>query len=511
MRFSLLLLTLLIATPLAAEVVPAFPIQSHAVLQRDKPIPVWGTAAPGEKVAVTFAGKTTATTADKSGAWRVDLPALPATSKPADLVIAGTNTITLTDIVVGEVWLASGQSNMEQMVDESFDASLDIPSSVRFPLIRHLKVENQGGYEPMTTAKGAWQLPSAETTGGFTAIGWYFALALHHRLDVPIGIIHSSRGGSRLFTWMDPAGIEADPEFKGVFAERKNRLAEYPAHKAKLEAEIAAWETAKKAAETAKQPFNRQRPNGGWAGTTGGPDDMFMPFSLYNGQIHPLVPYAMRGAIWYQGEGDSGNHAFYAKGFPALITGWRKRFAQGDFPFYWVQLCNYGDPAGTNTAFLREAQTKTLSLPNTGQAISIDLGQMNQIHPKRKQEVGRRLARLALNRTYGQKITDSGPQIEKVEREGAGYRIRFASPRGGSVLCAFVEPATGFELAGEDRVFKPAIAVLGDHGKSLLVTSAEVPAPVAIRYAWRDFVIPGIVHEVEGLPLAPFRSDDWSR
>jgi sialate O-acetylesterase len=223
----------------------------------------------------------------------------------------------------------------------------------------------------------------------------------------------------------------------------------------------------------------------------------------------------MRGAIWYQGEGNAGQHVGYAKAFPALITGWRALLAQGDIPFYWVQLSSYGDNKwndGVMWGFMREAQTKTLSLPNTGQAISMDLGHAGNIHPQRKQEVGRRLARVALARTYGQKkIIDTAPEVEKIEREGTGYRVRFKSPHGRNALASFSNPVTGFELAGEDRVFKPAIGVIGDNNNSVLVTSTEVPNPVAVRYCWRDFPVPGLFHHGEGLPVEQFRSDNWAR
>lgn len=500
-----------LGAPTRADVVPAFLFNDNAVLQRDKPIPVWGTADADEKVSVAFAGHTAATTADATGKWRIDLPALPANATPANLVIKGRNTLTLANIVVGEVWLASGQSNMEQTVKETFDAAIDIPGSARFAMIRHIRTDYKTSYHPLSTGSGAWKVAGPDTTGDFTAVGYYFALALYEVLNVPVGIINSTRGASRLRTWVDPTTLKSDPAFVGVLEERAKKLADYPAIKAKLDADIAKWEADKAVAQVANKPFTTPRPGYGWAGTPGGPDDQFMPSTLYNGMIHPLVPYALRGAIWYQGEGDAGGHIGYARLFPALITGWRTLFGQGDFPFYWVQLSSYDSPTGINSAFLREAQTKTLSLPNTGQAISVDLGQKSNIHPQRKQEVGRRLARLALARTYGQKIRDTGPEVEKIEREGAGFRVRFKSPNGWRVVSAFVEPITGFELAGVDRVFKPAVAAIGDNNTSVLVTSAEVPEPVAVRYAWHDFTVPGLFHHDDGLPVAPFRSDNWER
>ena len=497
--------------PAGADVVPAFVFSDNAVLQRGKPIPVWGTADAGEKVSVTFAGHTADATADAEGTWRVVLPALPASAVPAEMVIKGKNTVTHTNILVGDVWLASGQSNMQQMVKETFDSAIDVAGSSRFPMIRELKPAKQTSYAPMTTGSGAWAVAGPATTGEFSAVGYHYALTLYKVLDVPVGIIDTSKGASKLRTWVDPATLGAEPAFKGDVEDDVKKRAQYPAVQAKLDADVARWEADKAAAAAAKTPFTTPRPSHGWAGTPGGPDDMFRPGTFYNGMIHPLVPYAIRGVIWYQGEGDAGLYAYYAKGFPALITGWRTLFGQGDFPFYWVQLASYGDSKGTLWPFMREAQNAALSLPNTGHAISFDLGQPGNIHPQRKQEVGRRLARVALARTYGRKIKDTAPRPDTIEREGAGYRIRFKSPDGRQVLTSFSNPVAGFELAGADRVFRPAVGVLGDNNRSVLVTSADVPDPVAVRYGWRDIMALGLYDHDDGLPVEQFRSDDWAR
>jgi sialate O-acetylesterase len=512
MRNNLFCLALgCLSAPVRADVVPAFLFNDNAVLQRDKPVPVWGTADAGERVSVAFAGHTATTTADATGKWRVDLPALPANATPSSLVIKGKNTVTRTGILVGEVWLASGQSNMQQMVKESFDSSLDIAGSARFSMIRELRPDKKTSYTPLSTGSGTWKVAGPETTGDFSAIGYHYALTLYKVLNVPVGIINTSQGASKIRTWVDDATLKAEPAFSGDIEEATKKLAAYPAVKAKLDADVAKWETDKAAALAAKTPFTTPRPGYGWAGTPGGPDDMFRPSTFYNGLIHPLLPYALRGVIWYQGEGDAGLYAYYVKAFPALITSWRTLFGQGDFPFYWVQLSSYGDNVSTLWPFMREAQNAALSLPNTGHAISMDLGQPKNIHPQRKQEIGRRLARIALARTYGFKIRDSGPEVEKIEREGAGFRIRFKSPNRWQALTNFSDPVTGFELAGEDRVFKPAIGVMGDNNTSVLVTSTQVPEPIAVRYAWRVFPLPGLFDHDEGLPVEQFRSDNWAR
>jgi len=501
-----------LSAPVRADVVPAFLFNDNAVLQRDKPIPVWGTADAGEKVSVAFSGQTAATTADAAGKWRVDLPALPANLVPADLVIKGKDTVTRTNILVGEVWLASGQSNMEMMVRESYDAALEIPGSARFPMIRHIRTDYKLSQTPLSTGSGAWKVAGPDTTGDFTAVGYYFARSLYENLNVPVGIINSTRGASNIRGWMDPGALKTDPTISDIaksWAETwAKSVAGYPAEKAKLDAQIAKWEADKAAAEAAGKPFTTPRVNEWWGGLAGGPNDQGQPAGLYNGMIHPFVPYALRGAIWYQGEANNGQHEGYSRLFPAMIKGWRAQFGQGDFPFYWSQLAAYGSSAGTKMAYFREAQAKTLSLPNTGQAVTIDVGDAGNIHPGRKQEVGRRLARVALARTYGQKIIDSGPVFKEAVREGSGYRVSFTMTGGQHRLSTLQSSLEGFELAGADRVFKPAKAVISDDKTTILVTSAEVPEPVAVRYAWRDFPNAGLYNR-EGLPAVPFRSDDW--
>jgi len=500
MRKPLLCLALLsLGAAAHANVVLAPLFTDNAVLQRDKPVPVWGTADAGEAVSVAFAGQTVATTADAAGKWSVQLAALPANAKPADLVVKGKNTVTRTNVVVGEVWLASGQSNMEWALKSSYDAALDIAGSAANPLIRHIKIAKKVSDTPLTTASGAWQVASPATSAEFTAVGYYFALDVYRILNVPVGIINSSWGGTRVEAWMDPATLKANPAFESVASEWVKTLAAYPEAKAKQVTALAAWKAEADAAKAAGQPFTKRAPAEPW-----GAGHQATPSGLNNGMISPLVPYALRGAIWYQGESNASKAAQYNALFSAMITGWRTQFGQGDFPFYWVQLANYQSPTDTTWAFLREAQSQTLSLPNTGQAVTVDIGNVTDIHPRNKKDVGRRLARLALARTYGQKIVDSGPVFTKAERAGAGFRVSFTEINGG--LIAPLNALVGFELAGEDKVFKPATAKI--EKDTVLVTSAEVPAPVAVRYAWRNAPLAGLFN-FEGLPAVPFRSDTW--
>ncbi len=506
MRYTLTCLAALsLVASLRADVTPAPLFTDHAVLQRDKPVPVWGTASAGEKISVTFAGQTLETTADASGKWRVDLPAQPANAKPADLVIKGNNTITLTDIVVGEVWLASGQSNMALQVALTYDAAIDVPASANFPLIRHIKIKETVSATPATTVAiegSTWKVAGPETTGGFTAAGYYFARDLYELLRVPVGIIGSNWGGTFVESWTDADAYKTVPDNATIVQSRwAKAVADSPAIKAKYDANLAAWKAEQTAANTAGAKFAKPAPR---APQGARPQDL--PSGLFNGMINPLVPYALRGAIWYQGESNANSERTkeYHTLFSTMITGWRKDFAQGDFPFYWVQLANFGNPAETNWAFLREAQTQTLALPATGQAVIIDIGNQKDIHPRNKKDVGRRLARLALARDYGLKIVDSGPVFAQADHEGAGYRVSFTHTDGG--LIAPQNGLGGFELAGEDKVFHPADAALEKN--TVLVTCAAVPAPVAVRYAWRNAPLAGLFNK-EGLPAAPFRTDTW--
>lgn len=486
-----------------AKVTPAPLFTNNAVLQRDKPVPVWGTADAGENVVVTFGNQTVGTTADANGQWRVTLAPMPANGIGAKLVIKGTNTLALDNIVVGEVWLASGQSNMEWVVRYTHDAAIDVPASVHFPLIRHIRIKRTVAATPADSVdidRDVWEAAGPDTTLNFSAVAYYFAKDINELTGVPVGIIGSYWGGTNIEAWMSPESLASDPAFATVAERWRKTLAEYPEKLTAYHAAVAAWELERDAARSAGKPFTKHRPY-----TPAGPGGAGTPSGLYNGMINPLVPYALRGTIWYQGEANAGRANQYHALFASLITDWRTRFQQGDFPFYWVQLANYSSLTGTDWAFLREAQTQTLALPNTGQAVIIDIGNRRDIHPRNKKDVGRRLARLALARDYGFKIETSGPVMKTVQREGSAYRISFSGVDGG--LIAPLNELGGFELAGADKVFKPAKALI--EGDSVIVTNPGIADPVAVRYAWRDAPEAGLFSKDSGLPAAPFRSDNW--
>lgn len=505
-----LLVALLFTSVLKAAVAPSPLFQDHAVLQRDKPIPVWGAAAPGEKVSVSFAGQSAATVADASGRWRVDLAPLPATSTPGELVIRGENIVTLNDVVVGEVWLASGQSNMEWPVRDTHDADLE-RLTARHPLIREIKVKRTAVDSPAATFEGSWRVATPDTISTFSAVAYAYARELHFALDVPIGIVNSSWGGTPVEAWMSPSALDSDPAFAVVSERWSKVLADYPAQKAAHDIAHAAWREARAAAQGRGERFTTPEPRAPM-----GPGSSHAPATLHHGMIHPLLPYALRGAIWYQGETNAGRASEYHALFSAMIRGWRADFGQGDLPFYWVQLAAYRASGGDNNewAFLREAQDRTLALPATGQAVILDsaVSDYGDIHPRAKLPVGRRLARLALARTYGfADLADSGPRFAGAElvaaTDSAPAALRVTFQPEGRRLRHPARELTGFEIAGEDRVFHPASARI-DSGRAVIISSPAVTSPVAVRYAWKNWPEAGLQDDL-GLPVPPFRSDNW--
>ena len=522
-----------------ADVTLAPLFTDHAVLQRDKLVPIWGKAGPGEKVTVTFAGQTLRTTPGNDGRWIVLLEPMPANAQGADLVVAGKNTLTVHDVVVGEVWLCSGQSNMEWPVSRAMDASREI-ASANFPLLRHVRIEHVVTEFPAATvATSGWQSATPENVGTFTAVGYFFARDLHQKLGVPVGLVHSSWGGTPIESWLSPAALASNPAF-AVVAERWGRnLADFAANQTAYEAKLAAWTKAEaeaKAAPPAKTaPATKKKSAPKRADPAAsyndwlrknprprpprGPGDPWTPSGLFNAMINPLAPAALRGVVWYQGENNAERAAEYPPLFTTLITSWRAHFGQDDLAFYWVNLANYevnGDATRRSYAFLREAQTKALALPHTGQALAIDIGDPTNIHPTNKQEVGRRLALLAKNRLYGIVCDDTGPTFVSAAPEGkpgaqapsAGsgqaMRVRFTNATGG--LVAHEKPVQSLELAGSDRVFYPAEGKIDRD--TLVVTSAQVREPIAVRYAWTNAPQANLYNGA-GLPAVPFRSDDW--
>ena len=660
-RPSLVLLMSLSSASLAlADVRLPAVISDNMVLQKTAKAPIWGWASPGEKVTVQLGDQTASATADDKGAWRVALDTSRQPTTPAELIVTGNNVVTARNVLVGEVWLASGQSNMEFTVAQGKDAKDEI-AAADFPQIRHFHAAYKTAAVPQAETTGRWEVCSPKTAGWFTAVGYYFARSLHQELKVPVGLVHTSWGGTDAEAWTSAEGLAYDPRFKTIIerniaspektaaAMEKYRATlrawedkTYPKDPgntgfdkgwAKAEFDDAAWKTMqcptawenaglpdfdgtvwfrktidlpatlqgkdlilslgavddfdttyvngtqvgatgnevdeywafkrkyKVAASVLKPGKNliavrvfdhggqgglmgppgemnlgvgrdtvdlagpwlyqveKQIPTftGGWAGRPQAPGiSQNSPTALYNAMINPLVPYALAGAIWYQGENNAGRAYAYRTLFPAMITDWRSKWNQGDFPFYFVQLANFTkalpQPGDSEWAELREAQSMTLKLPNTGMAVIIDIGDAVDIHPKNKQDVGKRLALNALAKTYGHKIEYAGPMYESMKIEGAKIRLNFSHTTGGlslvlpGVQAHALMTLKGFAICGEDHKFVWADATID--GNTVVVSSPAVPNPIAVRYAWANNPECNL-YNGSGLPASPFRTDDF--
>lgn len=500
----------MIMTNLAASLVlAAASLFGHnMVLQREIPVPVWGTAAPGEEVTVSVAGQQAKAVADASGKWTVRLAPLSATGPYILEIKAKSDSLQFTNVLVGEVWIGSGQSNMEMAMGRILDSTNEI-AAANFPSIRLFTVPHKVAGEPQTEVKGAWSPCTPSSVGPFSAVAYFFGRQLHRELGVPVGLIHSSWSGTPAEAWTPTPALKAVPDFQPIFGLWDKVLAEYPERKKKYDEDLPRlkkeWEAAVEKAKAEGKPPPRlaQPPQG--------PEFPCRPAGLFNGMVQPLVPFAFRGVIWYQGENNASRAEQYRTLFPAMIRAWREAWGQGDFPFYFVQIANYmapkPEPADSTWAELREAQAMTLALPNTAMATAIDIGEEKNIHPKNKQELGRRLALTALARIYGKKdLVDSVPTYKSMATEGATIRISFDNLGGGLATRDGAFPK-GFAVAGEDKKFAWADAKI--EGNTIVLSSAAVPKPVAARYAWADNPDTANVVNKAGLPAFPFRTDDW--
>jgi sialate O-acetylesterase len=441
----------------AAEVRPADLFVEHAVLQRDMKVPVWGTAADGESVRVQCNGQSVSTTA-KDGTWSVMLEPMKA-GGPVTLTITGTNTVVVNDLLIGDVWLCTGQSNMEMAVQqaagaETTPATADLPMTRNFSPNQHPIVDRA-----QTAIPGAWRVCNSNNVGGFSAVGFYFARYIQHDLQIPIGLINISWGGSPIESWID-----------------RNRQLEIAQLKPLVE----------------HQQITSPHQAAG---------------QIYNGLVAPLIPYAIRGVLWYQGENNNNPHALlYGLQLKTLITTWRAAWKQGDFEFLSVQLPDFGKPAECVWwPLLREGVRESLALPHTGFAVTVGLGDKHDIHPKDKLDVGVRLATWALAHVYGRKITGSGPLYHGMEKKGDQVILSFDAigdglvARGGGIL-------VDFTIAGADKHFVAATAHIA--GGTVVVSSDVVHDPVAVRYAWSGDPSGNLTNQT-GLPASPFRTDSW--
>ncbi len=472
----------------------------HMVLQRDRTAPVWGRAEPSEPVSVSIAGQTKTTTAGADGKWRVNLDKLQ-TSEPTTLTVKGKNTLTIQDVLAGEVWLCSGQSNMGFAVGKSSTYE-QAKTAADLPKVRVFRVASGGADEPQEKCTGQWIVCTPATVGSFSAAAFFFGREIHTRLGVPVGLIHSAVGGTPVEAWTSLQAQRNVPEVKPIFESWEKKFAQWDPEKAKAQNEKlkASHDAAVERAKAAGKAVPKFRP------IADPKTDVHRPVSLFNAMIAPLIPYAIRGAIWYQGENNAHNvegGLAYRKQLPLLVEDWRKRWGY-EFPFAWVQLpeLERGDSQGW--CLVREAMLKSLKLPHTGMAVALGLGDAHNIHPTRKEEVGQRLAAWALADVYGQKVASSGPLYAAHKIAGDKVTISFTHTDGG--LVAKEGDLKGFVIAGEDKQWKPATAKIDD--AKIVVSSPEVKAPVAVRYAWKDNPEFNLYNGA-GLPASPFRTDDW--
>ncbi len=484
---------------------------SNMVLQQGQPNKVWGWDDAGNTVTVQIAGQTKSTKVGEDGKWELRLDPMPV-GGPHRLTISGHGRLVFDNVMIGEVWICSGQSNMQWSVRQSNDPDLE-SLSAKYPNIRLISVPQVGTDKPQPNFEGSWQVCTPQTVYDFSAVGYYFGRQLHETLDVPIGLIDNAWGGSACEAWINRDRIESEERFNELIAGWKKTEAYYNSGEGEkdFQKQLAEWE---KAAADAKAKGEKppRKPRSG-AGVMRG---NHRPANIYNGVLHPTIGYGIRGVIWYQGESNASRAYQYRDLFPFMIKNWRDEWGQGDFPFYWVQLADFraekDQPAPSDWAELREAQTMTMSkLPNTGEAVIIDLGEANDIHPTDKQGVAKRLARWALARDYGFSDLAHHSPIYRSMEKGDGH-ITLTFDHVGRGLDTFdVNEPRGFTIAGDDKVFHHAQAQILGNGrdrKQIKVWSDQVAHPAAVRYAWADNPICN-VRNFDGLPLTPFRTDDW--
>ena len=473
-----------------ADVVLHGLFSDHMVLQANAKVPIWGWADDGEEVTVQFRDQVVKTVA-KNGRWMVELRKLKPVG-PNPLKVTGKNSITLHDVLVGEVWVASGQSNMEWSMRLSHEPEKEIAKTEN-SMVRLYTVPKLKAGRPTNNVNASWVECKPSTTSNFSAVAYYFARDLQKALGVPVGIIHTSWGGSPAEVWMSEEVLAGNPEYK------KDIIEAYNAQRERHETALAKFEKEQAEAKQRGASATGRRPNAPWK-----------PSELYNGMIAPLLPYAIAGAIWYQGESNAGRAWQYRTLFADMIRNWRRDWGQGNFPFLEVQLAPFmavkDQPGDSNWAELREAQLlATKALPKVGMAVITDVGDPKDIHPKRKEPVGARLALQARAIAYGHDIVYSGPVYKNMKVKNGQAVLTFE--HAGSGLEARDGELKGFAIAGEDRRWVWAKAEIEGKNK-IVVSSPDVPKPVAVRYGWADYPVVNLWNK-DGLPATPFRTDDF--
>jgi len=508
----------------------------HMVLQQGVSLPVWGQADPGEQVKVSFAGKEAAAVADAKGEWKVKLEPLAASDQVREMVVSGSNTLTFSDVLVGEVWLCSGQSNMVASQRNMIGQEVGDKKQIRFFITPQVS-----RIEPQGETAGKWVVcqPQSGFEVPYSAVGYFFAEDLNRSRRLPVGMIQAAWGGTSIQPWINLEAYQANVDYKKTADQVLGMRAKLPELLAKYEKEaVPAWEEKHKQWEERQKGAAATGPGGQEAGDEEekaeakpkakdqepkrpplpGGDGKF-PTSIFNGMVNPHIPYAIRGVIWYQGEANTvteDSAAEYSRLLPLLIGGWREKWGQGDFPFYFVQLPAFTNPRAWAT--LRNSQFKALSVPNTAMAVTLDLNPTDNLHPPRKESVGRRLALLAKKLVYGENLVAMGPVFKSMKVEGDKIRVEFSDCGQGLAIGGPPSPylstkndfsnektVLGFQLSGADGVWHPAVAEI--QGGSVLVWSDAVKDPKNVSYAWDNYPRVNLYNK-EGLPAAPFRSDD---
>lgn len=497
-------LILLISNSVRAEVSLPDVLGNSMVLQQNQKVPIWGWAEVGETVKVSFGKQKLTVAADQKGKWRIDLKPLKTDFTPQVLIIEGKNKIELKDILVGEIWLVSGQSNMQWTLFQSVNGEAET-AKANNPNIRLFNVSREVAFKKKQEKLGTWKICNPESVKDFSGAGYYFGVELQKILNVPIGLINSSYGGSQAEAWTPVQYLTANPELKATVERTKIWEEERPRVKVEYAEAIKKWRE-----ESEKQKASGAKPSP----SPGVPDslrDYRISSSIYDGMIEPLMPFAIRGAIWYQGESNEARAEQYNILLPTMIKAWRERWGEGNFPFGTVQLPNYrkvsDEPQEAAWSFIREAQRKTaLNDAKTGLIITIDIGEANDIHPKNKLDVGKRMAVWALKDVYGKKLSDS-PEFQKAEIKGDKIILTF-NDVGSGLKIKDGDKLDEFAIAGADKKFVWANAKIVGKNK-IEVSSPEVKNPLAVRYAFNSNPKNPNLTNDSGLPASPFRTDNF--
>jgi sialate O-acetylesterase len=500
----MLVIIFVLSAVVSADVRLPSVIGDNMVLQEGKSVPIWGWADPCEKVTVkaSWASVKWETEAGQDGNWMVRIKP-GKVGGPYEMTIDGNNTLSLKNVLIGEVWVCSGQSNMEFALNQTTNAAQEV-NEANYPQIRFFTVGKKVSYEPMKNCQGRWQECNSKSASGFSAVGYFFGRDLYKQLNIPVGLINASWGGTPAESWMSKEYLESDANFKPILQHFDETCANFPQL-------LKNYQAAKKERD---ETMSRLKAEGKPIPPMQeiyepiGKGHPYSPTGLYNGMIIPIVPYGIRGAIWYQGETNAWRAYQYRTLFPAMIKNWREAWGEGNFPFLYVQLTSWRavkpNPSESDCAELREAQLMTLAVPNVGMAVIVDIGEANNIHPKNKQDVGKRLALWALAKTYGKNIEYSGPLYKYMEINGNKAILHFDHVGGG--LVAHGEHLNGFAIAGVDKKFVWAEAKI--EGDTIVVSSDKVAEPAAVRYAWADNPVCNLYNKA-GLPASPFRTDTW--